>query len=159
MRVGCNCFRLPPPVLLKLAGDAHHSSGWESRLRVGRGLLSRRVHRKALSQTDIETSFIKPGGGPGGPRKHAARWALLRTQGFTRAMKLADLIERDPHRTSRGAVFVGTSVPVKLLFEFLEDDQTMDTFLDQFPMVTRDQARAVLGASRDMLLNATGSET
>jgi uncharacterized protein (DUF433 family) len=74
-------------------------------------------------------------------------------------MKLDDLIENDPHRASRGAVFVGTSVPIKLLFEFLEDDQTMDTFLDQFPMVTRDQARAVLGASRDMLLSAAGSET
>jgi hypothetical protein len=36
----------------------------------------------------------------------------------------------------------------------------MDTFLDQFPMVTRDQARAVLGASRDMLLSvAAGTET
>ena len=74
-------------------------------------------------------------------------------------MKLDDLIERDPHKTTRGAVFVGTSVPIKLLFEFLEDDQTMDTFLDQFPMVSRDQARAVLGASRDMLLSAAGSET
>lgn len=67
-------------------------------------------------------------------------------------VKLADVIEHDQ-------VFVGTSVPIKLLFEFLEDDQTMDTFLDQFPMVTRAQARAVLGASRDMLLSATGSET
>ena len=74
-------------------------------------------------------------------------------------MKLDDVIERDPQQTSRGAVFVGTSVPIKLLFEFLEDDQTMDTFLDQFPMVTRAQARAVLGASRDMLLSAAGSET
>ena len=74
-------------------------------------------------------------------------------------MKLDELIEHDPHRTSSGAVFVGTSVPIKLFFEFLEDDQTMDTFLDQFPMVTRDQARAVLGASRDMLLSAAGSET
>ena len=74
-------------------------------------------------------------------------------------MKLAGLIERDSQRTSRGVVFVGTAVPIKLLFEFLEDDQTMDTFLDQFPMVTRDQARAVLGASRDMLLSAAGSET
>ena len=93
------------------------------------------------------------------PRKHAAcRRALLRTRGFTRVMKLDDLIEHEPHRTN-GAVFVGTSVPIKLLFEFLEDDQTMDTFLDQFPMVTRDQARAVLGASRDMLLSAAGSET
>ena len=74
-------------------------------------------------------------------------------------MKLADAIEDDSRETSSGAVFVGTSVPIKLLFEFLEDDQTMDTFLDQFPMVTRDQARAVLGASRDMLLSAAGSET
>ena len=63
-------------------------------------------------------------------------------------MKVADVIERDPQQNSRGAVFVGTSVPIKLLFEFLEDDQTMETFLDQFPMVTRAQARAVLGASR-----------
>jgi uncharacterized protein (DUF433 family) len=74
-------------------------------------------------------------------------------------MKLEGLIEHDPQTTSRGAVFVGTSVPIKLLFEFLQDDQTMDTFLDQFPMVTRDQALAVLGASRDMLLSAAGSET
>jgi uncharacterized protein (DUF433 family) len=75
-------------------------------------------------------------------------------------MKLADVIERHPQETSSGAVFVGTSVPIKLLFEFLQDDQTMDTFLDQFPMVTRDQALTVLGASRDMLLRvAAGTET
>jgi uncharacterized protein (DUF433 family) len=79
--------------------------------------------------------------------------------GGSRVMNLADVIEHDSRKTSSGAVFVGTSVPIKLLFEFLEDDQTMDTFLDQFPMVTRDQARAVLGASRDMLLSAAGSET
>ena len=75
-------------------------------------------------------------------------------------MELSDVIERDPRKTSSGAVFMGTSVPIKLLVEFLEDDQNMDTFLDQFPMVTRDQARAVLGASRDMLLSvAAGTET
>ena len=74
-------------------------------------------------------------------------------------MKLADVIEHGSRETNSSAVFVGTSVPVKLLFEFLEDDQTMDTFLDQFPMVTRDQARAVLGASLDMLLSAVVSET
>ena len=73
-------------------------------------------------------------------------------------MKLEDAIERDSRETSSGAVFTGTSVPIELLFEFLEDDQTMDTFLDQFPMVSRDQARAVLGASRDMVLVAARSE-
>jgi uncharacterized protein (DUF433 family) len=71
-------------------------------------------------------------------------------------MKLADVIERDSRQNS--AVFVGTSVPIDLLFEFLEDDQTTDTFLDQFPAVSRDQVRAVLGASRDMLLSAARSE-
>lgn len=69
-------------------------------------------------------------------------------------MKLEDVIERNSSET----VFVGTSVPIKLLFDFLEDDQTMDTFLDQFPMVSRAQVRAVLGASRDMLLSTAGSE-
>src|ERR1051326_1439886 len=63
-------------------------------------------------------------------------------------MRLEDLIQHDPHTTSRGAVFVGTSVPIELLFEFLQDDQTMDTFLDQFPMVSRDQALAVLDRER-----------
>ena len=73
-------------------------------------------------------------------------------------MNLEDVIERNSRKSSSGAVFVGTSVPIRLLFEFLEDDQTMDTFLDQFPMVSRDQARAVLGASLKTLLSAAGSE-
>ena len=73
-------------------------------------------------------------------------------------MKLEDVIEHDSREMSSRAVFMGTSVPIELLFEFLEDDQTMDTFLDQFPMVSRDQARAVLGASKDMLLSAARSE-
>jgi uncharacterized protein (DUF433 family) len=74
-------------------------------------------------------------------------------------MKLEDVIDRASGTTTSDVVFMGTSVPIKMLFEFLEDDQTMDTFLDRFPAVTRDQARAVLGASRDMLLSAAGSET
>ena len=67
-------------------------------------------------------------------------------------MNLHDLIERNPERTDDLAVFTGTSIPVAFLFEFLNDDQTMETFLDQYPTVSRDQARGVLGASRDLLL-------
>jgi len=101
-----------------------------------------------------------PGGGPGEESAEvcgASGVVLLRTRVFTR-MKLADAIQRDSRKKSGGAVFKGTSVPIELLFEFLQDDQTMETFLDQFPTVSRDQARAVLGASRDMLLGAAGSE-
>lgn len=91
------------------------------------------------------------------PQKYAAQGVLLRTREAV-LMKPSDTIERDSRTMSSGAVFSGTSVPIELLFEFLEDDQTMDTFLDQFPTVSRDQARAVLGASRDMLLGAASSE-
>ena len=96
-------------------------------------------------------------GGQVSPQKYAAQQGCFCGLGGSTLMKLADAIERDSRKVS-GAVFSGTSVPIELLFEFLEDDQTMDTFLDQFPTVSRDQARAVLGASRDMLLGAAGSE-
>jgi uncharacterized protein (DUF433 family) len=67
-------------------------------------------------------------------------------------INLHELIERNSERAGGVAVFAGTLIPVACLFEFLNDDQTMDTFLDQFPAVSRDQARGVLGASRDLLL-------
>ena len=69
-------------------------------------------------------------------------------------MKAEELIERHPEKMGGVAVFTGTRVPVEFLFQFLEDDQTLETFLDQFPTVSRAQARAVLGASRDLLIRS-----
>ena len=69
-------------------------------------------------------------------------------------MKAEELIERHPETLGGVAVFTGTRVPVEFLFQFLEDDQTLETFLDQFPTVSRAQARAVLGASRDLLIGS-----
>jgi uncharacterized protein (DUF433 family) len=69
-------------------------------------------------------------------------------------MKAEDLIERNPEKMGGVAVFTGTPVPVEFLFQFLEDDQTLETFLDQFPTVSRAQAQGVLGASRDLLLRS-----
>lgn len=69
-------------------------------------------------------------------------------------MKTEELIERNPGKMGGVAVFTGTRVPVEFLFQFLEDDQTLETFLDQFPTVSRAQARGVLGVSRDLLLSS-----
>jgi uncharacterized protein (DUF433 family) len=69
-------------------------------------------------------------------------------------MKVEELFERNPEKMGGVAVFTGTRVPVEFLFQFLEDDQTLETFLDQFPTVTRAQAQGVLGASRDLLLGS-----
>ncbi len=69
-------------------------------------------------------------------------------------MKMKEFIERDRAKNNDTTVFAGTRVPIKCLFEFLEDDQTMQTFLAQFPTVSRTQALAVLSASRDLLLSS-----
>jgi uncharacterized protein (DUF433 family) len=74
--------------------------------------------------------------------------------GGSKAMNADELIERDSKNMGGVAVFYGTRVPVEFLFQFLEDDQTLETFLDQYPAVSRAQARGVLGASRDLLLRS-----
>lgn len=53
-------------------------------------------------------------------------------------------VERSADRVSGAWVFKGTRVPVRALFENLEEGATVDQFLEWFPGVTRDQAVAVL---------------
>jgi DNA sulfur modification protein DndE len=49
-------------------------------------------------------------------------------------------------------VFKGTRVPVKTLFEYLENNYSLDEFLECFPSVTRELARRVLESSESALL-------
>ena len=49
-----------------------------------------------------------------------------------------------PDTVSGAFVFRGTRVPVRALFENLEDGATVDEFLQWFPGVTREQVDAVL---------------
>jgi len=53
-------------------------------------------------------------------------------------------VERDPERASGAWVFRGTRVPVVALFENLEDGAHVSEFVEWFPGVTLEQARAVL---------------
>lgn len=53
-------------------------------------------------------------------------------------------VERSSDRLSGAWVFRKARVPVKALFENLEDGATVDQFLEWFPGVTREQALAVL---------------
>ena len=52
--------------------------------------------------------------------------------------------ERVPERASEAWVFKGTRVPVRALFENLEEGARVDDFLKWFPGVTREQMLAVL---------------
>lgn len=53
-------------------------------------------------------------------------------------------VERDPDRVSGAWVFRGTRVPVAALFENLEDGASVQDFVQWFPGVSLEQARAVL---------------
>jgi uncharacterized protein (DUF433 family) len=56
-------------------------------------------------------------------------------------------------RMSGVPCFAGTRVPVQSLFDHLEAADTLESFLDDFPGVTREQAVAVLELSRSRLLD------
>ncbi|NOK62671.1 MAG: DUF433 domain-containing protein [Chloroflexi bacterium AL-W] len=49
-------------------------------------------------------------------------------------------------------VFTGTRVPVQTLLDYLEGDQSLQDFLDDFPTVERDQAVTVLEQLKQILL-------
>ncbi|HEY5041278.1 MAG TPA: DUF433 domain-containing protein [Verrucomicrobiae bacterium] len=63
-----------------------------------------------------------------------------------------DLITVDPDILGGTPVFRGTRVPVKTLFEYLEDDYSLDEFLECFPSVTREMACRILERSELALL-------
>jgi len=67
---------------------------------------------------------------------------------------MADLkfiVHRDPDILGGTPVFVGTRVPVKTLFDYLEAGDSLEVFLDAFPSVSRKQAVAALELAREVI--------
>ncbi len=60
---------------------------------------------------------------------------------------LTGITQQHPEILSGTTVFVGTRVPVRSLFDYLEEGDNLEEFLHQFPSVTREQALAVLDAA------------
>ena len=61
------------------------------------------------------------------------------------------VVHSDPEILGGTPVFVGTRVPVKNLFDYLEGGYTIEQFLEQFPTVSRRQAVAALELAREAL--------
>ena len=70
------------------------------------------------------------------------------------ARRLAECVEKDAARLGGEPVFRGTRVPVKSLFDHLKAGDSLDTFLDDFPGVTREQVRTVLDVAGWRLVEA-----
>lgn len=63
--------------------------------------------------------------------------------------KSNSVVHSNPEILGGTPVFVGTRVPVKALFDYLEGNHTLEEFLEDFPSVTRAQALAALEAGRE----------
>jgi uncharacterized protein (DUF433 family) len=64
--------------------------------------------------------------------------------------KKAAVVHIDPEILGGTPVFVGTRVPAKTLFDYLEAGDALHEFLNDFPSVTREQAIAALELAREM---------
>jgi uncharacterized protein (DUF433 family) len=67
-------------------------------------------------------------------------------------MKLDQIVHSDPEIVSGEPVFVGTRVPVRNLLDYLEGGESIESFLDDFPSVSREQAIAFLEEAGRALL-------
>ena len=63
-----------------------------------------------------------------------------------------NVVSRDPEVLGGTPVFAKTRVPVQALLDYIEEGQSLQAFLDDFPSVCRAQAIAVLEQLKDLLL-------
>ncbi len=64
----------------------------------------------------------------------------------------------DPEILGGTPVFAGTRVPVKTLFDYLEDDYSQSEFLEYFPTVHRELALAVLEEAEHSFVTSSSHE-
>ena len=67
-------------------------------------------------------------------------------------MNANEIFHSDPDVLSGTAVFCGTRVPIKSLFDHLEAGDSIDDFLEGFPSVRREQVIALLEMSQSRVL-------
>jgi uncharacterized protein (DUF433 family) len=68
-----------------------------------------------------------------------------------------EVVHTDPEILAGEPVFVGTRVPLRNLFDYLEAGDSLEVFLDEFPAVTREQAVAALELAREGVAAGTSS--
>lgn len=67
---------------------------------------------------------------------------------------LSTAVHSDPDILGGTPVFLGTRVPLRNLIDYLEDNYTIDEFLEQFPAVTRKQVETALEAIEEAIPRA-----
>jgi uncharacterized protein (DUF433 family) len=66
--------------------------------------------------------------------------------------QIEDVITRDPDVLGGTPVFAGTRVPIDSLLAHLKAGDTLDTFLEDFPTVSRAQAEAAIDLATELIM-------
>lgn len=61
-----------------------------------------------------------------------------------------DVVNTDPEIVSGATCFKGTRVPIQVLFDHLEAGNSLETFFEDFPAVTREQAQVILTSKSNL---------
>ncbi len=114
---------------------AGHCRGPQSRATFGRDV----APTQASPNTDGADGRMEPTAG-----------RILDTQATPFMPNASSVVHSDPDILGGTPVFVGTRVPVKSLYDYLEAGDSLDEFLESFPSVSREQAVATLELAREM---------
>lgn len=68
-------------------------------------------------------------------------------------MRKEEIISQDKEILGGTPVFAGTRVPVQTLIDYLKAGDTIDSFLEGFPTVSREQATVFLEMAFETMLN------
>lgn len=72
-------------------------------------------------------------------------------------MNAASVVSVDPGIMHGTPCFTGTRVPVQTLLDYIEEGDTLDSFLKDFTTVTRDQAIRFLELAKQQLIECVSS--
>jgi uncharacterized protein (DUF433 family) len=70
---------------------------------------------------------------------------------------IAEVVLIDPKIMHGTPCFTGTRVPVQTLLDYIEDGDTLDSFLHDFTSVKRDQAIGFLELAKEQLISCASS--
>ena len=65
---------------------------------------------------------------------------------------MSSVVKIDPEIMSGAPCFAGTRVPIQNLIDYLEGDDSIDEFLEDFPSVRRDQIISFLEEAQECKL-------
>jgi uncharacterized protein (DUF433 family) len=63
------------------------------------------------------------------------------------------IISVNPEILSGMAVFQGTRVPIKNLFDYIETGNTLEKFLEEFPSVKKEQVISLMELAENILIS------